>query len=59
MFFQDEIDIVPPPEGDVPVVITPEEKAANDLRLAYEDSIRNSYVATLSMRQMIPKMAIW
>ncbi|NMB36862.1 MAG: transglutaminase domain-containing protein [Bacteroidales bacterium] len=44
--FQDEIDIVPPPEGDVPVVITPEEKAANDLRLAYEDSIRNSYVAT-------------
>ncbi|NLX41652.1 MAG: transglutaminase domain-containing protein [Bacteroidales bacterium] len=44
--FQDEIDIVPPAEGEVPVVISPEEKAANDLRLAYEDSLRNSYVAT-------------
>ena len=44
--FQDEIDIVPPVEGEVPVVISPEEKAANDLRLAYEDSLRNSYVAT-------------
>ncbi len=44
--FQDEIDIVPPGEGEISVAISPEEKAANDLRLAYEDSIRNSYVAT-------------
>ncbi len=44
--YQDEIDIVPPVGGDIPVVISPEEKAANDLRLAYEDSLRNSYVST-------------
>mgnify|MGYP001278546886 CR=1 FL=1 len=44
--FEDEIDIVPPAEGDVPVVISPEEKAANDLRLVHEDSLRNSYVST-------------
>jgi len=45
-WFHDEIDIVPPADGDVPVVISPEEKAANDLRLAYEDAIRNNYVST-------------
>ena len=28
------------------MVISPEEKAANDLRLAYEDAIRNNYVST-------------
>ena len=44
--FEDEVDIVPPAEGDVPVVISPEEKAANNLRLAHEDSLRNSYVST-------------
>lgn len=40
-------DIVPPVEGANLPEVTPEQRAANDIRLAQEDSIRNAYVATM------------
>lgn len=39
-------EMVPPVAGEPKVVATEEETAANDLRLAYEDSLRNAYTAT-------------
>lgn len=38
-------DIVPPVEGKTENRVTPEQRAANNLRLAEEDSIRNAYIA--------------
>ena len=40
------LESVPPAENAVLPEVTPEQRAANDLRLAAEDSIRNAYVAT-------------
>lgn len=40
------MDIVPPVEGKTENRVTPEQRAANSLRLAQEDSIRNAYIAT-------------
>lgn len=42
-----DFDIVPPAEGANLPEVTPEQRAANDLRLAHEDLIRNAYVATM------------
>lgn len=42
-----DFDIVPPAEGANLPEVTPEQRAANDLRLAHEDLIRNEYVATM------------
>lgn len=42
-----DIDIVPPVEGANLPEVTPEQREANNLRLAHEDSIRNAYVATM------------
>lgn len=39
-------EMVPPVAGDPKVMATDEETAANAQRLAYEDSLRNSYMAT-------------
>ncbi|MDR3118826.1 MAG: transglutaminase domain-containing protein [Mediterranea sp.] len=41
------IDILPPAESAHLPQVTPEQRQANDKRLAEEDSIRNAYVATL------------
>ena len=42
-----DLDIVPPPvSGQLPVV-TPEQRAENNRRSAYEDSIRHAYEATM------------
>ena len=41
-----ELDIVPPAGSRSLPLVTPEEREANDRRLAVEDSIRKSYVAT-------------
>ena len=41
--FSDNVDIVPPPENPIPVTATPEQTAANSLRLAEEDAIRASH----------------
>lgn len=43
--FEMELNIVPPPLGSNLVVASPEEEAANNRRLAYEDSLRLAYVA--------------
>ncbi len=41
-----EIDIVPPPENAVIPEVTPEQAAANNARLAREDSVRHAYMDT-------------
>ena len=41
-----DIDIVPPVERNTLPEVTPEQRALNTSRLAYEDSLRNAYVAT-------------
>lgn len=41
-----EIDIVPPPERANLPAVTPGQRAANDRRFAYEDSLRNAYMNT-------------
>src|SRR5574344_2046621 len=52
----EDIDIVPPVEGEAVVSLTDEETAANNARLHYEDSIRNQYVATFAKQA---KRSIW
>ena len=42
----DAFDIVPPPENVKMPVVTPEQRAENDRRFAYEDSLRHAYEAT-------------
>lgn len=41
-----DLDIVPPAEGKTENRVTPEQRAANNVRMAQEDSIRNAYVAS-------------
>ena len=43
---QEAIDIVPPPENVKLPVVTPAQRAENDRRFAYEDSLRHAYEAT-------------
>lgn len=44
------IYIVPPPENVALPDVTPEMRAENDARFAYEDSLRNAYTATFFTR---------
>lgn len=46
-----DIDIIPPVEGANLPEITEEQRAENSRRMAYEDSIRNAYVATFFNEQ--------
>ena len=41
-----DFELVPPPESAELPEVTPEQRAANDRRMAREDSIRNAYVGT-------------
>ena len=43
---KESLDIVPPPENVKMPVVTPEQRAENDRRFAYEDSLRHAYEAT-------------
>ncbi len=43
---KEAFDMVPPPENVKLPVVTPEMRAANDVRFAYEDSLRHAYEAT-------------
>ena len=43
---QEGIDIVPPPENVRLPAVTPAQRAENDRRFAYEDSLRHAYEAT-------------
>lgn len=45
--FELDLDIVPPIESANLPIVTPEQRAENDRRMAVEDSIRNAYVATM------------
>ena len=45
--FELDLDIIPPAETANLPVVTPEQRAENDRRMAIEDSIRNAYVATM------------
>ena len=42
----ESFNLVPPPENLVMPEVTPEQRAANDVRFAYEDSLRHAYEAT-------------
>lgn len=46
-----DIDIIPPVEGANLPEVTEEQRAENSRRMAYEDSIRNAYVATFFNEQ--------
>ena len=45
------MDIVPPPEKVVLPEVTPEQRALNDRRMAYEDSVRKAYMAGFPDRE--------
>jgi hypothetical protein len=44
--------IVPPPENVTLPEVTPEQRAENDRRMAYEDSVRKAYMAGFPTRQV-------
>ena len=46
-----EFDMVPPPPTSVLPEVTPEMRAENDRRGAYEDSLRNAYIKTCKVAQ--------
>ena len=43
--YRDVFDIVPPPEKEYQALTTDTERALNDRRFMYEDSLRNAYIA--------------
>ncbi len=51
------LDIVPPVERNTVPHITPEQVKQNNQRFAYEDSIRNAYVATFPSAQQAAQIA--
>ncbi|MCM1292784.1 MAG: transglutaminase domain-containing protein [Bacteroides sp.] len=53
-----DFDLVPPVARDAEVVVPDQLRAANDLRLAHEDSIRSCYVATFPTRPAIDSIAV-
>ncbi|NDV81523.1 transglutaminase domain-containing protein [Bacteroides sp. 51] len=55
--FSLDLDIIPPVSTPIPAEITPEQKAANDIRLQQEDSIRNAYVATFFTQEQSSALA--
>ena len=52
-----EMDVVPPPENVQLPPVTDEQRKANSIRLEYEDSLRNSYVATFFDEERAGKFA--
>ena len=46
-------DVIPPPQGDLPVKLSEEQVAHNKLRLAHEDSIRLAYIATFATAERL------
>ena len=49
--YVEELHMVPPVEGEEKVVPSPEKKAANDLRVAQEDSMRADYMSSFPTQQ--------
>lgn len=52
-----DLDIVPPVEKARIPEVTPEQRAENDRRFAYEDSIRHAYIATFPTEKDIVEFA--
>ncbi|MBD5299612.1 MAG: transglutaminase domain-containing protein [Bacteroides sp.] len=52
-----EMNITPPPAGASLPVVAPEQRAGNDRRLAYEDSIRNAYTSTFATAEDAARLA--
>lgn len=52
-----EFDITPPPVSSRIVEVSPEKRAENNARFAYEDSIRGSYTATFANEKEIAELA--
>ena len=52
-----EFDIVPPPSATPLPAVTPAQRALNDRRLAYEDSIRNAYTASFATPEAAERAA--
>ena len=48
---QDAFDLVPPPENVQLPEVTPAQRAENDRRFAYEDSLRHAYEATFPTQE--------
>jgi transglutaminase-like putative cysteine protease len=48
-----ELNIVPPPEKVNIPTVTPQQRAENDRRFAYEDSVRNAYVRTFPTEETL------
>ena len=55
--FSLDLDIVPPAENATLPHVSPEQRAANDRRMAQEDSIRNAYTATFLTEEEAAKIA--
>lgn len=56
--FEEDFDIVPPSEHNNQPLVTPEMRAENDRRLAYEDSIRLAYRATFPTLSKLIELGI-
>ncbi|MBQ5730487.1 MAG: transglutaminase domain-containing protein, partial [Bacteroidaceae bacterium] len=53
----EQMDIIPPVERNTVPELTPEQVSQNAARFAYEDSIRNAYVATFPTAEDAAKLA--
>lgn len=56
--FEEDFDIVPPAENNKQPLVTPEMRAENDRRMAYEDSLRLAYRATFPTQQTLTTLGI-
>lgn len=55
VLYTDSFDIVPPQEKPNIPLVTPEQRAENDRRFAYEDSVRHAYLATFYTKETAKK----
>ena len=55
--YRDVFDIVPPPEKEYQALTTDTERALNDRRFMYEDSLRNAYIATFMNKEEARQLA--
>lgn len=52
-----DFDITPPAENAEPVKVSPEQRKANDRRLAHEDSVRTAYTSTFMTHEKAARTA--
>lgn len=56
--FRDSFNIVPPPERSFSPEVTAEQRAKNQERFAYEDSVRHAYLATFYTQETAREAAV-